>query len=990
MNWKVSIVVSSNGLEEKTSFTKALAAGGLLGFRAVLKKTVPPALSPAEASPAEGAAAPSKDAAKTPEPTPNEPTIEATLALSPAIIELLGLNEEFLAKEAGDFLTELIHPQDQEDMLNKVLACLNGAPEFDADHLIFSPALGAWREAQTFAGQTFRDDERLEFTGFFRLNRENSALAKFIAGSGDYSSQSYKLMLDNMTEVCSLWDTSFNHLDSNEAVVPLFGLPNKKAFTEYFPSLSPPYQPDGSVSEDSFKDHLRKTFAEGRDQFEWLFQTLDGDPIQADINQVKVATPQGDILVSFIRDITSLKATEAEVERERSLLQKILDNSPIAFLVSVGGLVRFFSPFARQSLGLTIDAPLPKLFVNAEQFNSLVKNLERKGRVAWQETLIYNGEGNERHMLLNAFKTEYYGDIGYLFWLMDITEMVEKEKALSLAREEAEASTKAKSEFLANMSHEIRTPMNAIIGLSHLALQTELDKQPRDYISRVLKAAKTLLRIINDILDFSKIEAGKLEMERVEFNLAELVSETMELQALKASEKNLEFYVDIPERLPPTIIGDQVRLAQILTNLVSNAIKFTAEGEVGVKMEIVGDEIPQVLTLRFTIRDSGIGMTQEEINRLFTPFSQADTSTTRRYGGTGLGLTITKRLVEMMNGQIWCNSVPKHGSAFIFTARFGLTEAWSQETAPKPYLGREALAIDDNPSALQIISTNLTSMGFNVSRASSGESAVNRVKASRLKGEMVIPDVILVDYKMHKLDGLETIRQLRDEYSPAKPMTLLMVAGLAPDSVQNEAKEMDIATILSKPVSLFNLQTSLSGLLVKKIAPAPVPVKPPTKLDPNALLSGFKGRPILLVEDNEVNQLVASKILRKAGLEVTIANNGLEALKKVQEDHYDLVLMDIQMPEMDGLTATKEIRKIERFKELPIVAMTAHAMTGDRDLSLASGMNDHVTKPIDIPELFKTLAKWLPREAAQPEEKELKDNLALSPANSATEISESK
>ncbi|MDR2422498.1 MAG: response regulator, partial [Deltaproteobacteria bacterium] len=343
-------------------------------------------------------------------------------------------------------------------------------------------------------------------------------------------------------------------------------------------------------------------------------------------------------------------------------------------------------------------------------------------------------------------------------------------------------------------------------------------------------------------------------MEHIEFNVSELIAETMDLQALRASEKNLEFYADLPERLPNVVVGDPVRLSQILNNLVSNAIKFTGQGEVGVKVEIVGDEIPQVLTLKFTVRDSGIGMTQDEMNRLFTPFSQADTSTTRRYGGTGLGLTITKRLVEMMNGQIWCHSVPKHGSSFIFTARFGLTEAWRRETTPKPYQGRLALAIDDNPSALQILSTNLAAMGFSVSRASSGESAVNRLKASRLKGEMEIPDVILIDYKMHKMDGLEAIREMYAEFAPARPMAALMVAGLAPEDVQAKAKEMGIETILSKPISLFSLQTSLSGLLDKKSAAQTA--KPAAKIDHNAMLAHLRGRSILLVEDNEVNQLV--------------------------------------------------------------------------------------------------------------------------------------
>ncbi|MDR1578493.1 MAG: response regulator [Deltaproteobacteria bacterium] len=988
MPWKIVIVVSPSQLGH---LSPVMAAGGWLGAGASFRSP-----QPLDARKASETASPSSETPAAINPSgsdiapqlaeTNQDLGELVIHLSPEFVAALGLSPDRLANPL-DLWSELLHPQDQEAFVTQVAACLAGGAGFQLDHLIFSPALGTWAQAQTFAGVT--PGEGINLWGFTRL-RERARPDQLF--DRDQSSENYRIMVDNMTEACGLWDTSFNHLDSNEAVAPLFGLPNKQAFAEYFPALSPPYQPDGQVSEEAFREHLRKTFAEGRDEFEWLFQTLEGDPIQTDVSQARVNTPQGDILVSFIRDIRSLKATEAEVERERSLLQKILDNSPIAFLVSVGGVVRFFSPFARQSLGLSIGEPLSNLFANEEQFKFILKSIERKGRLAWQETVIYDVDGNERHMLLNAFKTEYYGDIGYLFWLMDITEMVEKEKALSLAREAAEASAKAKSEFLANMSHEIRTPMNAIIGLSHLTLQTELDSQQAEYVERVLRAAKTLLRVINDILDFSKIEAGKLEMENVEFNIGEVISETMELQALRAAEKNLEFYVDLPENAPSVVIGDPTRLSQILTNLVSNAIKFTAKGEVGVKMEIIGDEIPRVTTLRFTVRDSGIGLTQEEMNRLFAPFSQADTSTTRRYGGTGLGLTITKRLVEMMSGQIWCVSMPGHGSSFIFTARFGVADSWGQAQNARPFMGLKALAIDDNPSALQILSTNLANLGFTVTRASSGESACNRLKVSHLKNEMVIPDVILVDYKMVKMDGLETIARLWREYAPARPLTALMVSGLASEGIQAQARQMGVTSIFLKPLSFTTLRAGLSDLLNRpsesesdvkstfasaaKLAPKSAPAaeskpKPKPEADsksmankPNfqEMLAHLKGRPLLLVEDNEVNQLVASKILRKAGFEVNIANNGLEALDMVRGGHYELVLMDIQMPEMDGLTATREIRKMERFKDLPIVAMTAHAMTGDRDLSLAAGMNDHVTKPIDMPELFKALARWLPKE----------------------------
>jgi signal transduction histidine kinase/ActR/RegA family two-component response regulator len=392
----------------------------------------------------------------------------------------------------------------------------------------------------------------------------------------------------------------------------------------------------------------------------------------------------------------------------------------------------------------------------------------------------------------------------------------ERTRELAVQTAAAQDASRTKSEFLANMSHEIRTPMNAILGLTHLALQTGLNEQQSTYINHVDVAAKSLLRIINDILDFSKIEAGKLEMEETDFYLSDLTSATMEMMSGNAKQKGLNFFLDLPEDIPDHLIGDSVRLGQVINNLLSNAIKFTAKGEVRLSVRTV-EETDESAILRFTVKDSGIGLTQEQVGRLFTAFTQADASTTRKYGGTGLGLAISKLLVEMMGGEIWCESEPGSGSTFGFTARFKVAGG-----------------------------------------------------ASRSRSE--------------------------------------------------------------------NDNSSSDADLVKAI----------------------KNAKILLVEDNEINQLVASEILQNAGFEVTIANNGREALEVIQKNAFDLVFMDIQMPEMDGLTATREIRKIDRLKDVPIIAMTANAMSGDREESINAGMNDHVSKPIDITNCFKTMLKWIP------------------------------
>jgi signal transduction histidine kinase/DNA-binding response OmpR family regulator len=879
------------------------------------------------------------------------------------LLSLLGEYENFIPRTAESFYNGYLHSQDQDAIRKAITGALSGdADEFELRHLLWDSDLGAFRKAISVGMVTGRTEDRVQVSILTRRDQEPDTDAQVISGEahdqgdGEISEEisNYQLMLDSMPMACSLWDQDLHQIDCNRAVIPIFGIPDKRSYFDYFPTLSPPFQPDGRLSVEAFPQYIQKAFEEGQINFEWLFQTITGDAIQSEVFLVKVDGPDGDLILCYFRDLRKLRAAEAQVERERILLQKILDNSPVAFLISVDGDIRFITPFARQTLGLNINESILKIYADADEAERVMRTLERKGKLAWQEVQVLDNHGEIRHMLVNAFKSEYGGDIGLMFWLMDVTDMAEKERALSEAREAAEASTRSKSEFLANMSHEIRTPMNAIIGLSHLCLQTELDTQQYEYVYRTQTAAKTLLRIINDILDFSKIEAGKMEMEQIEFSLDELISETMEMQSLKAAEKGLEFYLDIPEVMPHTVVGDPVRLAQVLNNLISNSIKFTSAGEIGIKVEFL-EEITQTVTLRFTVVDTGIGMSPEQIANLFTPFTQADTSTTRKYGGTGLGLTISKRLVEMMQGQVWCESAPNKGSTFTFTVRFGLTRPWVPEIKAQPYKDYHALAVDDNPSALQILAKNLDSLGFKVSKAINGEAAVKRIASIKDKKEK-FPDLVIMDYKMTGLTGVETWLEISQNMP--RTVAILTVNGLCPQELQHSAKEAGFKAVISKPLSLNSLTGTLSGLL-DKVPQAPK-VRKRARSEASEQVAHLKGSLILLVEDNEVNQLVATSILKKAGFIVKVANNGKEAIDMIQKEPFELVLMDIQMPEMDGLEATKIIRGMNGFADIPIVAMTAHAMSGDRELSIKSGMNDHINKPIDVQELFKAIAKWLP------------------------------
>ena len=525
---------------------------------------------------------------------------------------------------------------------------------------------------------------------------------------------------------------------------------------------------------------------------------------------------------------------------------------------------------------------------------------------------------------------------------------------LKKARDAAEESARAKGEFLANMSHEIRTPMNAVLGLLHLVMNTELTDTQREYIQKAEGAAKTLLRIINDILDFSKIEAGKLEMEQVEFNLNDVLQAVVDLISNKASEKGLEYILQVPPDTPVSLVGDQTRLTQILTNLSTNAVKFTSEGQVALKVSTV-KEGPERVTLKFEVQDTGIGLSPDQAQNLFQAFYQAESSTARRFGGTGLGLVISKRLVEMMGGRIWVESAPEAGSTFTFTADFGI-HAHGQRyvVRRKDFRGLTALVVDDNEVALEIMNDFLKTLGFTVLTAGSGAEAVELIRDWSLKDRKF--DLLITDWKMPELDGIQTADKIHEIISAKDLPVIIMATAYNRDEVLGQARRSGIRNVMTKPLSPSTMLNVLMDTFGRALPETDSKLK---KAHEMALVKEYLGARILLAEDNEVNQLVASRILRNAGLEVDIANNGLEAVRMVQEKTYDMVLMDIQMPEMDGIEATRIIRELGPFKDLPIVAMTAHAMSGDRELSLEAGMNDHICKPVNVRDLFATLARCL-------------------------------
>lgn len=526
--------------------------------------------------------------------------------------------------------------------------------------------------------------------------------------------------------------------------------------------------------------------------------------------------------------------------------------------------------------------------------------------------------------------------------MLDYTSRKELEEALLKARVEADAANEAKSAFLANMSHEIRTPMNAVIGLSHLALQTELSQRQRDYLSKIQSAGNSLLGIINDILDFSKIEAGKLDMETIDFSLDEVLENLVGILAPKAAEKHLELLISRDPNLPSFLRGDPLRLGQILINLANNAIKFTEQGEVVVRVEPAG---PQ--KLKFIVTDTGIGLSAEQIDRLFQSFSQADSSTTRRYGGTGLGLAICRKLVEMMGGEIGVQSTLGVGSTFSFTLK-------TQEAVSRPLpsfvpseelSGMRVLVVDDHKSSRQMLEEMVETFSFRCLSVGSGEEALKALESASSEDPY---SLVLIDWRMPGLDGLEVSRRIRQWEGPNP--RIIMVTGYGREEIRAQAEKVGLDGFLMKPVTpslLFDSIQTAMGRHAESILATIQPVNRPT----------FKGAKVLLAEDNEINQQVAKELLSQVDIDVTAVSNGQEAVKAIKEGCFQLVLMDVDMPVMDGYEATQQLRK--QGYRLPILAMTAHALQTARPKSLAAGMDEHLTKPINPEILYAMLARFL-------------------------------
>ena len=603
--------------------------------------------------------------------------------------------------------------------------------------------------------------------------------------------------------------------------------------------------------------------------------------------------------------------------------------------------------------------------LGTDGFNVVVAGARKNGRDSREWTFVRKDGSRFAGSLLTTQIHSLNGEIsGYLGIIQDITVRRALEEEMLKARNLAEETSRMKSDFLANMSHEIRTPMNAIIGMAYLALKTELTPRQRDYVRKIQVSGQHLLSIINDILDISKIEAGKFSIEATDFELETTLGNVVNLIGEKAAEKGLELVLDVANDVPVGVIGDPLRLGQVLINYANNALKFTERGEIDIIVRVRERTDDDVL-LWFAVRDTGIGLSAEQIELLFTAFTQADSSTSRRYGGTGLGLAIAKQLAELMGGEVGVDSIPDQGSTFWFTARLGISH--SVERSPQlttDLRGRRVLVVDDNDNARQVLSELLGSMSFEVDLAASGRDAISAV--ARADQENRPYDVVFMDWHMPVMNGVEACRRVQ-MLSLAEPPHLILVTAYGREEVFHQAEDAGIKDVLVKPLNASVLFDTIMRVLHGSGAgTGQRGITPSSDLPEN--LATIADARILLVEDNELNQEVALELLRQAHFAVALAENGQVALQRLQAYEYELVLMDMQMPVMDGITATRELRRLPHCANLPVVAMTANVMAADRQRCLDAGMNDFLTKPIEPDALWAALLKWIPprRQFAKP------------------------
>ena len=698
------------------------------------------------------------------------------------------------------------------------------------------------------------------------------------------------------------------------------------------------------------------------------WESVSISPIRDDSNRITH-------FIALKEDITERIRMEEELRENEFIQRTLMESLPVGVMIIDAGskIIELVNPFAALLIGAEasqITGSISHSYLCPAE--TAVKPAGNTGQATGNtDSLLTRADGSRIPVLKTIRKVTIKGKQKLLECFVDIRERKRSETALIEANKQletainqakimarkADEANKSKSSFLANMSHEIRTPMNAVLGMMHLALRTELTDQQRDFIGKAEQSAKSLLGILNEILDFSKIEAGRLDLEQVEFNLHEVLDNLITIISIRLHAKDIEFIVAIHHDVPARLMGDPMRLGQVLINLAGNAAKFTETGEIRVTVTLDKMLPYNRARLRFNVLDTGIGLDPVQIEGLFTPFTQADPSTTRQFGGTGLGLSISQRLVHLMGGEIQVESALGKGSLFSFEALF--TIAPEQHAAKTPPLHpKRVLVVDNRKPARRALAEHLLTLGMYYGEAASGAEAIAAMKTALDRNEPY--DLVLLDQAMPVMDGSVAAEAIMADPALCPQPKIVLLATLRQQEALAAVNKEQALPVLTKPVTLSTLSS-----LLQRFASQEENLPPRPAAQQGGQERHFaKGR-VLLVEDNDFNQLVALGILENAGLEVAVAGNGAEAVSRIMAETFDLVLMDIQMPVMDGFEATKRIREYPQHRTLPIIAMTAYATPEERQRIIAAGMDDHVAKPIDFNILFTALCRWLAPEQGQ-------------------------
>jgi len=767
-------------------------------------------------------------------------------------------------------------------------------------------------------------------------------------------------LMDMVPDYIYVKDTESRFVVANRALADLMGLKNPdellgKKDSDYFPKeLAAAYFADEQTILKSGQSVLNQ---------EERSVDAQGNPKWTSTSKVALRNKQGEIIgiIGIGRDITRSKQAEVALRSERKLLRTLIDNMPDRIYVK-DAKSRWV--VANHALAELVGAKDPEELLGKTDFDYFPKELatdffsDEQAVIQSGEALVnheekrVDAEGNAKWT--STSKVPWRDESGHVIGIMgigrDITRRMAAEEESKRAKEAAETASRAKSEFLANMSHEIRTPMNGIIGMTELALDTELTGEQRDYLSMVKVSAESLLTVINDILDFSKIEAGKMDLDCTDFNLRESLEETLRTFGVRADEKGLELACDIRANVPEVIVGDSKRLRQVVVNLLGNAIKFTEHGEVVLQVEVQQVKERSV-ELHFIVRDTGLGIPKDKQDVIFGAFAQADTSSSRKYGGTGLGLTISSRLVAMMGGRIWLESEAGIGSTFHFTGTFELARAAQHprvSSKAASLAGIPVVIVDDNPTNRRILEETLIGWGMRATSVSSGWAALAELRRAAETGNA--PTLVLLDAQMPHLDGFSTAAKIKGDPEAPTPTIIMLTSGGQRGDAER-CRKLGISAYLTKPVRQAELRDAIVGVLGLTHRADDTP-KLVTR---HSLREARKHLQILLADDNAINRELTVRILSKRGHTVTAVENGKLAVQAVEAQNFDVVLMDVQMPEMDGFEATAMIRQNEQAsgRHLPIIAMTAHAMKGDRESCLAAGMDGYISKPIRAQELLE-------------------------------------